>query len=167
MKWEPSSGRVSQACGTRWHAFGVSCHVILGQRPTEREALLWCVSISPACYGRLMSVFPSHESHMAPVIPQETNKNPKNVIRKQQACARCRPPRSSAPLRSLSFSPPKLTSFFMHNWNTNDYPISIHRQAPGCRLPLRCPCVNILSHFSHFASLSQPSFNSRLNTPIN
>lgn len=114
-----------------------------------------------------MSVFPSDNSPTAQVIPPETNKNPENVTRKEWETA---PdvvlPEARLPL-SFSFFllllGPTLTSFFMHNRNTNDYPISIHSQTLS---PL--PSTSLLpmysrfppSHFSHFASLFQPTSNS-------
>lgn len=60
----------------------------------------------------------------------------------------------------LLFLPgPTLTSFFMHNWNTNDYPISIHSQAlsplPSVSLlPMRSHLFSFLSFFTFCISIS-------------
>lgn len=133
------------------------------------RALLWCVSISPACYGRLMSVFPTDNSPTAWVIPPETNKNTENVTRREwQTTPDVILLKLGFHLLSVLFLlPPRptLTSFFMHNRSTNDYPISIHRRALSSVLSTSLlPMQNCFfqSHFSHSASLFQSSSNAML-----
>lgn len=131
------------------------------RRPNKvLRALLWCVSISPACYERLMSAFPTDNSPTAWVIPRETNKTAENVTRREW---------QTTPDVICSFyfllHRPTLTSFFMHNRSTDDYPISIHSQAlssvPSTSL---LPMQNsyFQSHFSHSATPFQSTSNAEL-----
>lgn len=123
------------------------------------RALHWCASIPPACYGRLMSVFPSDNSPTAWVIPPETNKKPKKHD-KERVSDRCQ-----------MLSSPKLGSHFLFLFfflllsrRRLSFSCAIETQmiipsvfptrpSPLRRLPLLLPMCSrlFLSHFSHFA----------------
>ena len=129
----------------------------------EQRVQVWCVAISPARSGRLMSVFVSDNSPTAGATPRGANKDPK---KRDEERVRSRG-RGSAP---AFFSSSFFFFFFSSNADSLFYAQLKHKwlshqySQPGplpaaVSLPPVCSRL-FLSHFSHFAYLFQPTSNS-------
>lgn len=85
-------------------------------------ALLWCVSIPPACYGRLMSLFPAVKSQRLERFPQKQTKTRKTWPGQSERPRQMLPP---PPTRlALPFFPNTgwlLHTPTKHKWSSHQY----------------------------------------------
>lgn len=140
---------------------------------TAVAAPLWCVSIPPACYERLMSVFPSDNSPMA----QSNSPRNKQAQQREEEWRRdhagCRPSPCWAPIFSFLFFSPVQTNAdcvfhaqSKHKWLSHQYsqpgplPAAVYLSAAHAWLFLP-------SHFSHSASVFPPTTDGLLKDSIN